>query len=215
MQYLNHDCIFKIYLRLSFTQIICIIPNKKIRLRRGQWGKVSLLTSLLISPTLIDILLFALVRYFSFVLCKWQPYYKVHGHFIIYMLPLIRGLYRPSFVIRRRDTGYHRGSVRGRSVAYRDAPGHTVAPPRLYREWTVASASWKFVAGGPGRTGANRDRPWWLLASVRSIAGNMWTHSNAITKSRPGSPRSAGYKLPGRTGAYTRTVWNRFFYCLT
>jgi len=27
MQYLNHDCIFKIYLRLSLTQKICIILN--------------------------------------------------------------------------------------------------------------------------------------------------------------------------------------------
>ena len=35
MQYLNHDCIFKIYLRFNFTQIICIILNKKNKVEEG------------------------------------------------------------------------------------------------------------------------------------------------------------------------------------
>ena len=39
---------------------------------------------------------------------------------------------------------WHRGSVagsRGRTVVYRDTPGHTVAPPDLHRECTVANRS--------------------------------------------------------------------------
>jgi len=43
---------------------------------------------------------------------------------------------------------------------------------------------------------------------VRSTAGNIWTQSNS-SPIRPGSPRSAGCKLPERTGAYTGTVWTR------
>jgi len=43
---------------------------------------------------------------------------------------------------------------------------------------------------------------------VRSTAGNVWTHSNSFT-TLPISPRSAGYKLPGRTGVYTGTAWTR------
>jgi len=45
---------------------------------------------------------------------------------------------------------------------------------------------------------------------VRSTAGNIWMHSNSFPI-RPGSPRSAGCKLPGRTGAYTGTVWTRLY----
>jgi len=43
---------------------------------------------------------------------------------------------------------------------------------------------------------------------VRSTAGNVWTHLNSFTI-RLGSPWSAGCKLPGRTRAYTVTVWTR------
>jgi len=90
MQYLNHDCIFKIYLRLSFTQIICIILNTFLRLRRDREVKFRCLRHYL-SPTLIEVGFFAFVCYFSSVFCKWQLCYRFHGHFVFNMLPCNTG----------------------------------------------------------------------------------------------------------------------------
>ena len=101
MQYLNHDCIFKIYLRLSFTHIICIILNTFLRLRWGQGGEVSLITSLPISYS---------------HWCVFLPWYGTSVLFFANGNSVIRstdislficyrvtpGLCRPTFVTRRR-----------------------------------------------------------------------------------------------------------------
>jgi len=82
-------------------------------------------------------------------------------------------------------------------------PRHTVAPPGLHRECTVANRS---------ITGTDLGGAWITFCPkpvlVRSTAGNVWTHSNSFTF-RPSLTRSTGYKLPGRTRAYTGTVWTR------
>jgi len=44
---------------------------------------------------------------------------------------------RPTSVTRRSDTA----DARGRAVVYQNASGHTVAPPGLHRESTVANRS--------------------------------------------------------------------------
>jgi len=129
----------------------------------------------------------------SSVLCKEHFCYKFHEKFIyIRMLPWNTGALPPYF---RDPPQWHRGSAadsRGRTVVYRDAPGHTVAPP----DQTVAL---------PGHTVINVCPTPGL---VRSTAGNLWTHSNSVPICH-GSPRPAGCKLPGRSGAYTGTVWTR------
>ena len=88
----------------------------------------------------------------------------------------------------RRFPGQNRG-VSGRKGTHRsytrNAPSQTVALPGQ----TV-----KMFFHKPGL--------------VRSTAGNIWTQSNSFPI-RPGSPRSAGCKLPGRTGVYTGTMWTR------
>jgi len=144
--------------------------------------------------------LFALVCKLSSVPCKSHFCYKVQEKNIdIRMLPWNTGAL-PSYF--RDPPQWHRGSAadsRGRTVVYRDTPGHTVAPPDLHRECTVANRS---------ITGTYRDNLCAKPGLVRSTAGNIWTHSNYVPI-RPGSPRPAGCKLPGRTGAYTGTVWTR------
>ena len=73
---------------------------------------------------------------------------------------------------------------------HRDTPkrlrGYTGNPPPQ----TVASPGQTVITSCP-KSGL-----------VRSTDGNVWAHSNSFTI-RPGSTRSAGYKLTGRTGAYT------------
>ena len=96
-------------------------------------------------------------------------------------------------------------------------PGLAVLTPGLCRRCPEQSR------GVSGRTGTHRSASWATPGMNRgklgqtvitfcpkpglvcSAAGNVWTHSKSSII-RPGSPRSAGYKLPGRTGAYTGRV---------
>jgi len=127
-------------------------------------------------------------------------------------------------------TGVHRKvspvvSIFETSGTHRDAPhcettpaySITVALPA----WTVSSpydhrdTPWRlrgYTGNVPSQTVASPGQTVITFCPkpvlVRSAAGNVWAHSNSFTL-RPGSSRSTGYNLPGRTRAYTWTVWTR------
>jgi len=95
---------------------------------------------------------------------------------LLFILPLWSAVMSPGLC--RRFPGQNRG-VSERTGTHRSAPGIT---PGMHRR-------------KPGHTVINFcPKP----GLVRSTAGNIWTHSNSVPF-RPGSPRSVGCKLPGRT----------------
>jgi len=124
-------------------------------------------------------MLFMLASYLSCVLCKYNNcVISCNSDFLaIFMLPCNTGDFLPTSVA-------HRGSavdVRGETMAYRDAPGHTVAPLGLHPECTLANRC---------MTGTDRDHFLPQTGAGPKHCREYMNASNSITN-RPGVHRDS------------------------